>query len=45
MGKHLKVEKLTKELVDAVVERIVVGKGSQDDDGKAEEVRLLIENI
>lgn len=27
MGKYLKVEKLTKELVDAVVERVVVGKG------------------
>ena len=27
MGKYLKVEKLTKELVDVVVERVVVGKG------------------
>lgn len=36
MGKFLKVEKLTKELVDAVVERGVVGKG------KAVEVRLCV---
>ncbi|MFA9421960.1 MAG: recombinase family protein [Sedimentibacter sp.] len=28
MGKYLKVEKLTKELVDVVVERVVVGKGN-----------------
>lgn len=27
MGKYLKVEKLTRELVDVVVERVVVGKG------------------
>lgn len=29
MGKYLKVQKLTKELVDAVVEKIVVGKGKE----------------
>ena len=27
MGEYLKVEKFTKELVDAVVERVVIGKG------------------
>jgi hypothetical protein len=36
MGKYLKVEKLTKELVDAVVERVVVGKE------KKVEVRLKL---
>lgn len=40
MGKYLKVEKLTKELVDVVVERVVVGKKRQGDAGKAVEVRL-----
>ena len=40
MGKYLKVEKLTKELVEAVVERVVVGKGRQGDAGKVVEVRL-----
>ncbi len=29
MGKYLKVQKLTKELVDAVVQRVVVGKGKE----------------
>ena len=40
MAKYLKVEKLTKELVDVVVERVVVGKKRQGDAGKAVEVRL-----
>ena len=42
MGKYLKVEKLTKELVDAVVEKIVVGKKRQGNTGKEVEVRLKI---
>ena len=42
MGKYLKVEKLTKELVDAVVEKVVIGRKRQDDAGKEVEVRLKI---
>lgn len=42
MGKYLKVEKLTKELVDVVVEKVVVGKGRQEDAGKEVEIRLKL---
>ena len=45
MGKYLKVQKLTKELVDAVVEKVVVGKKLQGDAGKAVEVRLKTDVI
>jgi len=44
MGKYQEVKKLTKELVDAVVERGVVGKKRQDDNGKEVEVENNIEN-
>jgi hypothetical protein len=42
MGKYLKVEKLTTELVDAVLEKVVVGKKRQSDAGKEMDVRLKI---
>ncbi len=45
MGKYLKVEKLTKELVDVVVERVVVGKKRQGDAGNVVEVRLKMDVI
>lgn len=45
IGKYLKVEKLTRELVDVVVERVVVGKGRQGDAGKEVEVRLKMDVI
>ena len=39
-GKYLKVEKLTKELVDVVVERVVVRRKRQGDEWKTVEVKL-----
>ena len=42
MEKYLKVEKLTKELVDVVVERVVVGKKRQGDAWKEVEIRLKL---
>ncbi|SEW04269.1 hypothetical protein [[Clostridium] fimetarium] len=40
LGRYLKVEKLTKELVDVVVERVVVRRKRQGDEWKTVEVKL-----